>query len=640
MLAMPEPSHAGEGDVMLSVDPRQAGAEISPYLYGQFIEHLGRAIKGGIWAEMLHDRKFLLEPGKNWFILSSKNAKVEVIHETSAAYAGAHGLAIHVRKSGGPCGIQQGGLGIVKGRTYTGYAILAHVGKPVPVTLRLSWGRGASAGASVTLTRVGHRYRKFAFRFKAGATTDDARLSVTVAQPSTLWVGVLSLMPADHVRGMRRDTLELIKQLNSPITRWPGGNFVSGYNWKDGIGDRDRRPPRWERAWNAVEDNDFGIDEFMDYCREIGTEPYIAVNTGEGSVMDAVEELEYANGSRSTRWGGERARNGHPKPYGVAWWGIGNEMYGDWQLGHVPVQQYALRHNAFVEAMRAKDSKIRIIAVGSPGKWNDVIVPACANHMELISGHHYTLTHLSVTSSKKDALKYRKNYAEYQADMPNGVRRVADDLRRRVSTGKPEVDRIRLSFDEWGLVRDWNQKPDPPGLGSFEIPYPLGDTISITRALHEILRSADIIAMANWAQTVNVIGLIKTSRTAAVMEGPGHVFALYRAHLLGRVIRPQVPKGMSLDAVASWDAGTRTLAIGLINYSVDQGLKPELKLPAAYRLKQAKGWRVSGDDLLAVNVPGRPEEVTLNSIPVQGLFTEPLDLPPLSVTVLKARLVK
>ena len=215
-------------------------------------------------------------------------------------------------------------------------------------------------------------------------------------------------MPADNVHGLRADTLELLRRLNAPIYRWPGGNFVSGYNWKDGIGDRDRRPARWERAWNDVEDNDFGIDEFLDFCREINTEPLIVVNTGLGGFDQAAQEVEYANGPAESRWGGERAHNGHPAPYGVAWWGIGNEMYGNWQLGNVPVERYVLRHNAFVAAMRAVDSRIRVVAVGAGGKWNDLIVPGCAAHADLLSLHHYSERKLRVPLSARRPGRYAR----------------------------------------------------------------------------------------------------------------------------------------------------------------------------------------------------------------------------------------
>ena len=175
-------------------------------------------------------------------------------------------------------------------------------------------------------------------------------------------------MPADNILGWRADTLALLKELDSPVYRWPGGNFVSGYDWKDGIGDPDRRPPRKNPAWKGVEPNDVGLHEFMDLMREIGAEPFVAVNTGLGEVDAAAEQVQYANGAADTPMGKLRAENGHPQPFGVEWWAIGNEMYGDWQLGHMPLEQYVEKHKAVVDAMRAVDPTIRPIAVGAVGR--------------------------------------------------------------------------------------------------------------------------------------------------------------------------------------------------------------------------------------------------------------------------------
>ena len=230
-------------------------------------------------------------------------------------------------------------------------------------------------GRRVRLNGLGREYRRVPFRFHAGKTTESASFSSALTQPGLVWLGCLSLMPADNVKGMRADVLALIKKLNPPITRWPGGNFVSGYNWKDGIGDRDRRPPRWERAWNDVEDNDFGLDEFMTFCAEVGTEPYISVNTGLGQRAGGGRRGRVRDGLGQDPLGsGARAATAIAKPYRVTWWGIGNEMYGDWQLGNVPVERYALRHNSFVEAMKAESPGAKFIAVGAPGPWNNLML--------------------------------------------------------------------------------------------------------------------------------------------------------------------------------------------------------------------------------------------------------------------------
>ena len=171
-------------------------------------------------------------------------------------------------------------------------------------------------------------------------------------------------MPEDNIRGMRRDTLELLRQLDSPIYRWPGGNFVSGYNWKDGIGDHDKRPPRKNPAWTGIEHDDFGMHEYFDFLRELKTQPFIALNAGLGSVDSAVEEVQYVNGGPGTPMGRLRAQNGHPEPFGCTYWAVGNEMSGSWQLGNVPIHEFIRRHNAFSKALLEVDGSIKLVASG------------------------------------------------------------------------------------------------------------------------------------------------------------------------------------------------------------------------------------------------------------------------------------
>lgn len=633
---LPSSFEAGAAETTITVDVGQPGATINPYIYGQFIEHMGRCIHGGIWAEMLQDRKFLLEPGKSWESVGPDGAQSELAHDAAGAYCGDHCMALWVRDpKGGACGIYQGGLGLIEGREYVGYAILCHAADPVDVTIRIAWGEGTSDGTTIPLDQVGAAYKRAPFRFRAGASTDDASLSLTLSKPGYLWIACLSLMPADNVNGMRADTLELLKRLDSPIYRWPGGNFVSGYDWKDGIGPRDRRPPRWERAWGRVEDNDFGIDEFFAFCREIKTEPLVVVNTGLGSVEEAAQMVEYSNGDVATDWGARRAQSGHAEPYGVVWWGIGNEMYGDWQLGNVPVERYAIRHNAFVRAMKSFDPAIKIVAVGSPGKWNDMVVPRCAAHMDLLSGHHYTQRRFKVPFSPEDARKYEDNFIGYSASVAEGVRGIINDMRARHDGSDPAIDRLRLSVDEWGIVREWNPEPDAPGVGIYEVYYPLGDAIAIGRALHELLRSADIVEIAQWAQTVNIIGAIKTSRTHASLGSVGHLLTLYRAQVNGRILPVDVAGEVSVDAVAALDQKSRTLSLGLINYSPRDDISVKLDLRGIAASGRTTAWRINGPSLSSLNVPGKPEAVTTTRLPEPVSIAKPVVLPAHSISVLQ-----
>jgi alpha-N-arabinofuranosidase len=606
------------------------GPEISRYVYGQFVEHLGRCIRQGIWAEMLRDRKFLQEPGNSWRTLAPPGAAFEASLSPAAAYAGDKGMALRLTSEAtGTCGISQSGLGVVSGKEYVGYAILSAVDKATQVSIRLTWGDGPDDGQTVGLAAQ-PGYRKQSFRFRARRTTDNAALSVTLDAPGHVRLGALSLMPADNVRGMRADTLALVRQIAPPITRWPGGNFVSGYNWKDAIGDRDQRPPRWERAWNDIEDNDFGLDEFMGFCRAVNTEPYICVNAGLGSAGDAADEVEYANGSGKTIWGAKRARNGHPRPYRVVWWGVGNEMYGDWQLGHIAADRYAERHNAFVAAMRARDKGIKIIAVGAPGPWNDTILGRCVASMDLLSGHHYSGRGVRLPMSDADKRKYVEAWPGYSASVAGGVRGIVDDFRKRRVGAAASV---KLAIDEWGIVRDWNAAPDGMGIGSFEHYYCLGDALAVARGMNEILRNADVVAMANWAQLVNVIATIKTSRSDACMDPAGYVLAVYGGNLKGRLVPVEAPPGAPLDIVASKDDRDNVLAVAIVNYSLTEDVSLDLDIAGASE-RSALTWTLGARDLADTNVPGRTEAVPLRAL--RGLIVPgKVELPRHSLTVIR-----
>jgi alpha-L-arabinofuranosidase len=630
------PGAAGAAlEATLTLDPSRPGAAISPYIYGQFIEHLGRCIHDGIWAEKLRDRKFFQPLDKSpWQVVRAAGAQFDAFLDPAGAFTGEHCMALWRRDQGdGRCGLAQKELGVIAGKDYVGYAWVARAsGEPV-LEATLAWGDGPDDQQTVRLSGLDRGYHRILFRFRAAKTTESATLSVHITQPGLVWLGCLSLMPADNIKGMRADVLELIKQLNPPITRWPGGNFVSGYHWKDGVGSRDRRPPRWERAWNDVEDNDFGLDELMTFCAEVGTEPYISVNTGLGSVQEAADEVEYATGSAKTRWGAERARNGYPKPYRVTWWGIGNEMYGNWQLGNVPVERYALRHNSFVEAMRARSPGAKFIAVGAPGSWNDLMLSKSAGHMDLLSGHHYTERKFKAPFSVEDTRKYEEEFLAYSGSVMEGVRHVVNDYRQRLATGNADFDRVRLAIDEWGIVRDWNPAPDGPGVGSFEHYYPLGDGVASARALHELLRSADVVGMANWAQTVNVIGAIKAGRNYAVMDSVGHLLALYRARVGGNLIPLKLSGEASLDAIATMDKRTGQVSIGLVNYSPKDELIVKIERGALKGGGIVRGWRINGPSLSAINIPGQPELITTQSLPPTAL-DQPVQLPAHSITVL------
>jgi alpha-N-arabinofuranosidase len=386
---------------------------------------------------------------------------------------------------------------------------------------------------------------------------------------------------------------------------------VSGYDWKDGIGDRDRRPPRKNPAWKGVESNDVGLHEFMDLMREIDAEPFVAVNTGLGDAASAAEQVQYANGSTDTPMGKLRAENGHPEPFGIEWWAIGNEMYGDWQLGHMPLSDYVEKHKAVVDAMRAVDPGVRPIAVGAVGEWSQTMLGNAAGHMDLLSEHLYWQDEDDVPAHVEQAVA--------------GIRSVASahrEYRRELPSLKGKD--IRIALDEWNY---WYGAYEYGELGTR---YFLQDGLGIAAGLHEMFRHSDLFFMANYAQTVNVIGAIKTTRTEAEMEPTGLVLALYR-HRFGTV--PVAVDGVPapLDVAAAWTEDRTALTVGVVN-PTDEARELHLVINGAEPTGPGMRFVLTGGDKWAHNAPGQPRgvDVTRESLTTGA---DRIEIAPLSVTL-------
>jgi alpha-N-arabinofuranosidase len=626
--------------IAVTIDADKTGHPISPYVYGQFIEHLGRCIYGGLWAEMLEDRKFFFpvtpdfapwrgpegptaDPNdpfptlvaSPWRIVGEPDA---VSMSGDEPYARRKVVRVEPRngEGGEGGGVEQPGLSLVEGRDYVGRIVARNLQGPlssrgIAATITLAWGDGPDERESARVEVI-PAFTKHSFRFTASASTADATLSITSEEPFEL--AAVSLMPADNILGFRADTLEVLEQLDSPLYRWPGGNFVSGYDWRDGIGDPDERPTYRNPAWTGIETNDVGLHEFLALCRRINTEPLVVVNTGFGDPYSAALEVEYCN-TTDTPMARLRAANGHPKPFGVTWWGIGNEMYGGWQLGHMNLNHYTQKHNRTVDRMRRVDPSIKTVAVGATGQWSRTMLERCAGHMDLLSEHFY---------------------CQERTDVPEHVRQITEAVRnkaeahRRYQRQIPGAEDIRIALDEW------NYWYGPHLYGELGTAYSLKDALGIAAGLHEMFRHADVFEMANYAQTVNVIGAIKTTDTQAFFDTTGEVLRLYRREF------GTVPVGVTgnhhlfeIDVAAAWTNGREIeerLAIGIVNPSPEervieldvQGLRP----------RGATVFCMSGPDPRATNSPDEPGRVAvtrLDRIEFKSLVT----VPGYSVTVLQ-----
>jgi len=606
----------------ISIDAAKAGEPLSKYVYGQFIEHLGRCIYGGIWAEMLEDRKFFypVTPQYAPYGKAAKDVPFPVVQSSpwqtldpvdgvrmvkEDPFVGAHTPQVAPGS-----GIRQNDLGLIKDKEYVGYIWLKPASGEAKVEVSLHWGNADKDAGRATLENKSNEYQKLPFRFTAGADTTHGVLEIKVTGPAPCLIGTASLMPADNVEGMRADTLAILKQLGSPVYRWPGGNFVSGYNWRDGIGDRDRRPPRKNPAWTGVEHNDFGIHEFARFCQLLDTEAYVAVNSGLGDTQSAADEVQYANGAADTPQGKLRAANGRAEPFKVRWWSIGNEMYGKWQLGNMPLEEYQQKHNDFAKAMRAVDPSIKLIAVGNAGPWSEGMMKTCADFMDLISEHFYC--------------HEQPDLQRHVAQIASAIRRKADlhrKYRREFESLKGKD--IRIAMDEWNFW--YGSHP----FGELGTRYFLKDALGIAAGIHEYARQSDIVFMANYAQTVNVIGAIKTSKTAAAFETTGLALKMYRDRF--GTIPVATEAAPLIDAQAAWSADKKTLTIGIVNPSL-QALEIPLDLKGAKLTGSGTRYQIAGPDPMAYNDPSAPSGVVIEESPVKGI-SDKLSVAPCSATI-------
>ncbi|KAF9074206.1 glycoside hydrolase family 51 protein [Rhodocollybia butyracea] len=302
---------------------------------------------------------------------------------------------------------------------------------------------------------------------------------------------------ADPNTGFRKDVLDVLRELNVPIFRYPGGNFVSSYRWQDGIGPKHLRPRRPELAWLTEESNLFGTDEFMQFCKEMNAEPYICLNMGTGTLEDALAWLEYCNSSANTHYANLRRANGHPEPYNVKYWSLGNEVWGPWQVGQMESHDYAKKAFQWAKALKLLDPKIQLISCGETGftDWDRVTLKKLAPVIDYHSIHLYTVS--------------EGNHA-VNVMGPAAAEKGLEICKSLIDLAKIEAGlekQVTVCFDEWNV---WDPVRAPGEKGAEEH-YDLSDALAVASWLNVFVRKADIVKIACIAQSVNVISPIITS---------------------------------------------------------------------------------------------------------------------------------
>ncbi len=315
---------------------------------------------------------------------------------------------------------------------------------------------------------------------------------------------------------LRQDTLDLVTQLNPPLIRYPGGNFASGYHWEDGIGQKDKRQRRHDAAWQAEESNLVGTDEFLAFCAQIKCEPVMVVNDGSGTPEEAARWVAYCNEPETTEQGKRRATNGHPAPYNVKYWGIGNEVWGAWQIGTTTVEEYINRFLRFEKAMRTVDPTIKIVAVGNHPRTNNPEEPAYLWNKELLAkaGDKFDYLSWHIYQPETDGWNDLPDPHELFKSIcaaPLDIDRITKIIEKEISQFSSNQE-IKQALDEWNV---W--LPPLPGESSMhQVTFTMRDALYTASTLSVFYRNNQTMEMANLAQLVNVLPLIKTNTETAI----------------------------------------------------------------------------------------------------------------------------
>lgn len=454
--------------------------------------------------------------------------------------------------------------------------------------------------------------------------------------------------PHADENGLRKDVLAVLRDLNYRSIRYPGGNFLSGYRWEDGVGPRDQRPVRRDLAWRSIETNQFGTDEFMAFCKQINTAPMMGVNMGTGTIQDASNLVEYCNQPTGTKYGDMRAANGHRDPYNVKYWCIGNEMDGPWQIGHLEADEYGKKAREAAKMMRMQDPSIELVLCGSSNSdmptypdWDRVALEYCYDHVNYHSMHYYA------TNYDNDTASYLALSAEFESfvDTLTGV------LRYVKAKNRSKRD-VYLSWDEWNV---WYK--DRSGDGNWEEAphlseevYNLEDALVVAQWMNVFLRRSDVLKIACLAQIVNVISPLTTTRDSMLKHTTYYPIALFNRLAEGVALDVVVKAPLYetrlfgemplLDVSSSYDAATGANVIYIVNRSQQESTPVTLnwqdKAPKAVKAAH----QLAGNDPKAANTFENPNNIVTKSIaaPTVQDGRVQLTLPPLSFTVLEVTL--
>jgi len=563
--------------------------EVSPKLFGGFLEHMHTCIEGGLWAESLPDRKFG-DPatadaplGRFWRVIGDPG-KVSRTNNS-----------VYLSPGGGEVGVELTGIYGVPGKRYRGTAFVNTERFKGEIEFAFMHGERVLERGKARVPRIKGRFATHVV--VAPANTAAGTMRFIVRGNGTFVIGAPTLVPAATTAGINPVVLPLLKRLSPTWLRWPGGNFAQTYHWRDGIGPRNNRLPRPNLAWpkGPAESNDFGTDEFISVCRALHAEPVICVNVG-GNGATAKEAAEWVRYCK---------RRGHK----VKYWELGNEIYGNWEAGHTNAATYARNCLDYIEAMKTADKSIRFIAVGHDLNWNRTVLKLVGGQIDYLAQHLYT-NHSNFDGLMAEPLRYEK---------------FLRDLKELINTECPGRN-VRVTLNEWNInskgFHNWSKAAALFGAGM----------------IHVMARQDGFVDYACSSDLINGWpgGAIQYDKGRAFLTPPGDVLAIYRQRMPGKKVIAACDNP-SLDVLAARSSSGSKYSVAVLNRDLKRDFSLALDF-GKWKPHAAQEWTLNGD----IPAQKRDFENPLALTPrtrklAKGLDTYRLAAPPHSLTVVEFR---
>ena len=644
----------------LSIDARKVENSISPLLYGQFLEFMFGGIKGGLHGELIRNRSFEEAPNaiglsRDWerypddrnddYGLSfhwddrfpyppqrTIKSDNEVKEHSLRVEAGDGVIERH--------GIYQSRIPIRSRLEYRGHFWLRTTDYEGNITVALESDSDrhqvyAAGNVDQLMMRRGD-WRRYDFQLVPDRSDPLARFAILFPGRGTVWIDQVSLFPADVAEGVvRRDVFDRVASLKPAFIRWPGGNVAQDYHWLWGIGPRDERVTWTNLSWkNEPEPSDFGTDEFVMFARALRAEPSLTVNVeGRGATAaEAAAWVEYCNGPATSKYGAMRAANGHAAPFGVKYWEVGNEIWGDWVRGHSDAETYARNYNRYAQAMRAVDPSIKLIAVGRDDndedmKWNRTVLREAGRNIDYLAIHHY----YGRRQMQGDTL----NLMAHPLTIERFYVRVQQLLSELGLTG-----RVKLAINEWGLDLPSKQQ------------YSMESALYGARLMNVFERSGELVEMSAVSDLVNGWpgGIIRAGRQSVFVSPIYLVNQLYAANrgdqrLATNVDSPTFNTSREgtnipyLDATASRTADGKTIFIKAVNTSWTSSLLTTITIQGATPTARAELHTLTAPSLDVANDFSQPNAISIQTrtLPSGSKFIVTLPKHSVSVIVLRTQ---